>query len=436
MASPEKYKIMVDAKGMTILSIEIMNNRKIQVFRKSLNGENLEVAGDAGTGKTTAVSCLWDLLEKRGDTITHGKTKGHIKIKVGNQGQWILATRINTPKTSRITILDSNGDKVSTATFKQMLSELSINPHKIIDMKPGDQLATLLKSAELSVDLTALDREIAELEDERLDAYRKAELLKPGEPLDIVEPVSIMDLVDAKDKAMEANRLNQRYRNELESIKKEKSSLEEKAAEILAKIEDLKTQLATVQKTAEIISARITKGEPYVEGLVDVDVRPITEQIGAAEETNRKATAYTSWRANSQKHEEAVQAHAKLDQRVKEKRETRKAALDNARWPLEGLTILDGQIQYNGSLLCNLGGSEQKLVCAALALKDILSHPMRVVRMDGVESMSAADYAKLKGLFNGHGIQVLSTRVSRGEIEPNEILIVEGKYEDQPSEGE
>jgi hypothetical protein len=161
----------------------------------------------------------------------------------------------------------------------------------------------------------------------------------------------------------------------------------------------------------------------------------IDEQISSAEETNRKAAVYAAYQDGVKKYEELIDAHKEADRKVKELFAKRKAALDSAKWPIEGLTISDGDVYYNGILFDNLGESEQMLVTAAIALGDIEKHDIKIVRMDGVESMSKKDYETLRTLFNERGVQVLSTRVSRGGIEQNEIEIVDGIYTEENNDG-
>jgi len=67
------------------------------------------------------------------------------------------------------------------------------------------------------------------------------------------------------------------------------------------------------------------------------------------------------------------------------------------------------------------------LICGAIAAASIHESPLRVVRLDGVESMSQEDFKKLAELFNKWDVQVLSSRVSRGgDLGDGELEIVDG----------
>jgi len=350
---------------MHIIEIEIINNRKIRAFHSKLNGSNLEIAGSTGTGKTTAVSALWDIITKPKDGLTHGTKTGETKIVLSDGSKSITAKRAMTPKTSTISLFDSAGKDINISDFKKMISDLSLNPHKIMDLGPTDKTKKLLKVADMGdYNIEQVEGEIKQLESDRLSASQRADAIKPGDMPEKVDPVDIRDLQDQQ--------------------------------------KELTSKLAA-----------------------------LNEQIAAVGETNSKAANYVSWQEQDKKYKAEKAKHEKLDKQIKAKRKELKDKLDSAKFPLEGLSIVDGEIVYNECLLDNLGTSEQMLVCAALSIKDILSRDIKVVRMDGIESMSRKDYELLKGLYNGHDIQVLSTRVSQQDEHYNgEIVIEEGVYDD------
>lgn len=396
---------------MRILEIDISNTRKLKAFKYRIDGENLEIAGDAATGKTTAVSALWDILEKKADSLTHGKKRGHIQITLGDSEKTIVAKRVNTKSNSTIKLSDADGKYVSIKDFKQMISELSINPHKIVEMKPKEQVATLLRAANLGdFDLEKTDERLKQLEQDRLQSSRMADKYKPGPEPEFAETVNTSELVSQVNVANEKARL---YR--------EKSQL----------MSDLKAEQQRLQAELDKVTARIEKGQHIVSKLAQeqVDSKPLMEKLKNAEEINAKASVYATWKTKSDQYEEYKYEHADIDQKIKIIRQQKEEALDSAQWPLKGLTIEDGEILYNDCILSNLGESEQMLVCAALAVADIEAHEIKVVRMDGVESMSKKDFKHLQKLFNEKGIQVLSTRVARELIEDGEIEIVEGEFE-------
>jgi DNA repair exonuclease SbcCD ATPase subunit len=403
-----------------IIKLEISNTRKVEAFELTLDGKNLQISGETGTGKTTAVNALWEIITKHPDSITHGKKKGFVKVKLSDGKKTIVAERTNT-KNSTVKIYDSNGDTITMADFKSMISALSVNPYKIATMSNPDKVRLLLSIAEIPVDLDDIDKDIAALEENRLDAHRKMELSKPGPEPEQVQRVSVSELVEERQKKSDINAENDKRKATLVEV-------EEESARLDSNIKELEERLQALKKDRENNKARLEKGRSVVAGLQYHDLDVIDKQIADIETTNEKAISYEDWVKKDADFNLYKGQHESCDADIKAKREEKKAALDEAKWPLEGLTIEDGKVYFKGCLLDNLGESEQMLVCAALAINDIKAHPLHVVRMDGVESMSANDFEALVKLFNGADIQVLSTRVSRGDVEPDEIEIVDGKY--------
>ena len=423
---------------MKIISIEIKNDRAIKCFNLELNGNNLEVAGDTATGKTTAISALWNIVEKRGDCLTHGERKGSIKIVLGDGDKTIYAKRINTRSSSTITLASDDGEKISIRDFKQMISDLSINPHKIMSMKPTERTKNLLKAADLGdVDLDDIELSITFAEEKRLELHRKASFLKPGDPPEKVKSVSITDLLLQRDRLEKINAENERirsshnillekriaYANDLNAIGEQIKFLEES-------LEKAKEQRNSALSSINAHDEKMVFSNNHLKGLSDQDLSEINYEISQVESTNITALVYQQWQKKEEEYEDIQMEYTDASRLVKELREQKSQVLDGAKWPIDGLFIQDGDIIYNDCLIENLGESDQMLVCAALSIADIKAHDLKVVRIDGVESMDIDNFKKLQKLFNDSGIQVLSTRVSRGDIDPQEIVIVDGEYSD------
>lgn len=408
---------------MKIISLEIVNQRAIKAFMIKPDGDNVSVSGDTGTGKTTAISGLWDLLNKRVDNLKHGSKSGRTTIKLSDGHRTIKATRKETQKTSTIKIEADDGTSITPKQLRDMLSDLSVNPHRIMDMKPQERTQRLLNAADLGdFDLNAKDAEIDQLETNRLDAHRKAEALKPGDAPEFVQTVDIAEAMQQKDGA-------DRQAEHRTAALSKLAAHEQNADRLEAEKKRLAEQLAAVTTEFEEVGGKINLGTKYIAGLPDpIDTAPILELIQNAQTINQQAAAYEVWEAREQEYATAKDDHAILDDKVKATKQARADALNDAKWPIEGLDIQDGNVMYRDCLLENLGESEQMLVCAALAVSDIKAHPIHVVRMDGVESMGKADLDTLTGLFNQHDIQVLSSRVSRGDIDEGEIVITDGEY--------
>jgi hypothetical protein len=416
---------------MRILQIEVSNYRLIKTMLLDLDGDNMAVAGEPGQGKTTAISLLWESLKVVGDPVTHGEKKGQIKITLGDGQTKAFVTRSLTAKTAPIKIVTSEGETVSAKEFASWFCDLGDNPQRIMDMKPKAQAQALLEAVTLpdGVDLDDMDAAREAAAEERLALKRDGERASKdlGEAPEKAERVDLSELFKQQEDAAKENAAVIRAESDLEFAETDLARIQADVEQKTAAVEAAK---AAESEAKEALSFALTKISDLKDGIAAlpdiVDVSKISEAIQQGSEANKKADQWDAWNKKS----EALTAlrdkwSAKNDE-VKELDEAKKEALDSAVWPLDGLSIDDGEILFNGSMLSQCGHSEQMLVCGALAAETIKNHKLHVVRMDGIESMSQADFKRLESIFNEKGIQVLSSRVTRGDIDDGEILIIDG----------
>jgi len=405
---------------MKILKIEIENYKKLRIFEKCLDGDNLHVAGATGTGKTTAISALWSIIEKCAEPLTKGETKGKVKITLGDENKKVFAERKFTNKTNQVIILTSSGDKISVKDFKQWYADLGENPHLIMDMKPKEQVETLLKSVQLpdGIDLQEMDKVVADLSLVRTDWFREKDKLKKklGEKPEKVKRVELQELLEQKDQAIQHNN---KYDRGKEQIKQFQSD-----------IERWKEEIARLEEQIEKHIPEIEKREKWLKKNNKIDTEKIDTLIRKAQTINQQAEEYERWVDMKKEYTRAEKEWEKTEREIQRIREEKKKIIAEAKFPLPDIDIRDNEIYFRDIPLQNCGRSEQLLVCGALAAENIARAELKVVRMDGMESMSIKDFEMLEEVFNKKGIQVLASRVTRGEIEENEIVIEEGVYEE------
>lgn len=401
------------SEGLKVISLEIQNYRKIEAMEVSLDGKNMAVAGGTGEGKTTAISSLWELMKKVGDPIQHGKRKGQISIKLAGPAGRFVATRTFSKTGSQIEVVGEDGEKISAKDFRDWFCNLGVNPHQIMEMKPLMQTEALLQATELpgGVDLTALDKERREAAEERLALHRKVETLKEslGEEPEEVERVDLDDIQTRGEAARDLVRDIEQVTKALENDEKEYARLSAEIGRLRIRISEAKAYLGEFPL------------QPSQENLDE-----LRRKLTAGQVQNEKAVRRQEWEKKRSDLAIAEGEHEGACDRVRALDEKRAEALENAEWPLPGLSIEEGVIHYHGVPLEQCGKSEQMLVCGALAASAVKKHKLHVIRMDGVEAMSREDFEALRDLLNSEGIQVFSSRVSRGDIEDGELVIVDG----------
>lgn len=412
---------------MKILEIDIRNYKKIEVLNLELDGKSVKVAGTTGQGKTTAISTLWDIMETVGDPIRHdGKGPGataKIRIVVGDESKRFVAERVYTAGDTKI-LIHPEGDKkakISAKEFKSWVSSLAVNPHQILSMGPKDQTDALLRAATVpdGVDLQDIDtrREAAVVKRETAIS-RKSTLegrlgIKPRK-VERVKTQEVLDeLTTRREDASRAAQERERLTALVASTVREHDELSRKLAECRERLERSKTELQEL--------------EGWVSEYIDqTKIDKLAGDLARSEEINREAQIWEAWEKDNAELEavsaEVTEARALVSSIDAEK----KAAVESIVWPVAGVSVADGAILYKGVPLVQCGESEKLLVCGALAAHEISQAKLRVVRLDGVESMSSEDFHALEAIFEEKDIQVLSSRVTRGDLEDGEILIHEG----------
>ena len=413
--STESYKLE---------KIELENYKKFKALVLIVNGENLSVTGTTDQGKTTVVTSLWEIIEMVGEPVTTGESKGRIKITLNSHtGKKVFAERRFTEKTKNISIIDSEGNKISAKDFKEWFCSLANNPQDLKNLRPTELVKTLTQCVTFppGFDLDALDAAIEQNEDTRKELKQEVKLLEKnlGET---PENVPFRDIVVVTEELQAEQKLADTKKSTEDNLKK----ADERITAITTRKEALNKELADLNtEEAELKAWRPTAVKWLADTVVDVEAKQ--QAVYGITAHNAKAQAFLD-HGEKVKAIEAKRAQVvTFDTAITRDREQRKANLEAATWPLPGLCIEDGQVYYNHVPFEQVGDSKKMLICAALAAEQIKNSPLKIVRMDATESMSKEDFNTTVQIFNAHGIQVLSTRVSRaGEVEPGELVIHDG----------
>lgn len=412
---------------MKILSIEITNYKKIQALLLTPDGQPVKVCGTTGQGKTTAISSLWDIMETVGDPIRHeGKTpasKAAIRLVLGDNQTRYIAERLYTSGSTTISIKSEDGKtKIGAKEFKGWVSSLAKNPHKLLDLGPQEQTAALLRAAKVpdGVNLEEIDRNRATAHEAREEARKdvarlKAEVgIQPRKVERIEIRTTLERLQELKgDQATATATIANRGRD---------------IAEVDQTIAELETRLQALKDRRAATAVEKVELEEWLSANVDPqEIETLESNLARSEEINREAQAFEEWTKANEKLTTAQAKFAEHDRTIKDLEAAKRAAVESIVWPIEGLAVQDGMILFRGVPLEQCGNSEKLLVCGSLAAHEISQSKLRVVRLDGIESMSSEDFAKLEKLFEEKDIQVLASRVTRGDLEEGEILIHDGQ---------
>jgi hypothetical protein len=299
-----------------------------------------------------------------------------------------------------------------------MLSDISKNPLSLFEKTGNERFEYLLKCSSVNMaDYTKLKLKRLILSQDRLEQKRFIESLKNslGERPEECKKIDISLKSSYLLKAQEENSIIRKALEGLFSLGEELESLE---ASILA-----------IKGNIKLVKDRITDGEKFVSEKMVIDTKPLTDEINNAYAINEKAVNYTNWTIKNEEYSIENTKWCNLDDDVIKIDSDIKGMINNIDFPLDGVTVEDEKILYNGINYDMLGTSEQILVSAALTAQQVVSqkNSIHAIRIDRGESMDEETQAKVMKVCNDIGVQVFISVVDRTSKDANfKVEIVEG----------
>ena len=413
---------------MCVREAENVKRVRAVQLHPSANGLTI-IGGNNNQGKTSLLDTIaWALggdrfrpsmATREGSTIPP-----HIKVTLSNG---LIVERRG--KNSDLKVIDPSGSKAGQQLLNAFIEQLALDLPRFMQASDREKADTLLRIIGVGEQLAALERKEQEQYNERLAigriADQKAKYAKeqPYWPDAPDELISASDLIRQQQAILARNGENQ-------SKRAMASLLEQQVSTLTARVDELHRQLQTAEdeltaKTADLVTARKT-----AEQLVDESTEELERSIADIETINAKVRD----NLNREKAEEDARAYQQqydsLTAEIEQLREDKRALLDGAKLPMEGLGVADGALTYHGQKWDNMSGSEQLRV--ATAIVRCLKPQCGFVLLDKLEQMDLGTLREFGAWLESEGLQAIATRVSTGD---ECSIIIEDGYvqgEEQP----
>lgn len=412
---------------VTIASLELENVKRVRAVALEPSPTGLTVIGGRNAqGKTSVLDAIcWTLggAKYQPEAPRRDGAAGEPAMKV-TLSNGIVAQRAG--KSHALKVTDPSGARAGQALLDAFVEQFALNVPKFLQASDKDKAAALLKIIGAEEELAAIDREEADLTQQRLTCgqlarrYRGAADALPHWPDAPEEPVDVTELAQMQREAVQKNAENRRLRDERERAETAANYAAEALSDAQRTVERLTQELVECrQRLAKLTAIGTT--------LADVDVAKIERAIESAQEVNEQVRANAAKREAEDQARSQEEAYAKLDQAVADVRAKRAALLKNAAMPLPGLTVEDGCLAYNGHRWDDMSGSEQMMV--ATAIVRALNPACGFVLLDKLEQLDTQTLADFGQWCESQGLQVIGTRVSTGE--ECSVVIEDGMVADQ-----
>jgi len=396
-----------------INKLEIENVKRVKAVKIEPTANGLTIVGGKNNqGKTSVLDAIaWGLggnkyrpsqAAREGSVIPP-----HLHIVLSNG---LVVERKG--KNSDLKIIDPNGQKGGQQLLDSFVEELAINLPKFMNSTNKEKANILLQIIGVGNQLYELEKQENELYNNRRTIgqiadqktkYAKEQPYFPDVPKELI---SISDLIQQQQAILARNGENQRKREKL-------SFIEQKHIQQQQEVERLKQQLAIAENVLLQISQDLEIAKKSALDLHDESTAELESNIQEIEEINRKI------RANLDKDKAETDAHEyhnqynQLTVQIEEVRKQKSILLQSANLPLEGLSVQDGELIYNGQKWDNMSGADQLKVSTAIVRK--LKPNCGFILLDKLEQMDLDSLHEFGKWLEQEGLQAIATRVSTGE---------------------
>lgn len=315
-------------------------------------------------------------------------------------------------KNSDLKVTDPTGNKAGQNLLDSFVEELAINLPKFINSSDKEKANTLLEIIGVGQQLYELEcqekekynmrRSIGQIADQK-EKFAKEQPFYPEAPKTLV---SITDLITQQQDILAKNGENQRKRDMTDQLHRQ-------ATQLMAEIERQENTLANLKEQYQSVLRDYDVAQRTSKQLQDESTEELEESIANIEAINIKVRANLDREKAEQDAAEYRTQYSRLTTEIESLRKQRMDLLQNADLPLEGLSVEDGELLYNGQRWDNMSGSQQLMVSTAIVRK--LKPECGFVLIDKLEQMDMQTLNEFGAWLEQEGLQAIATRVSTGD---------------------
>ena len=407
-------------QNIKINRFEAENVKRIKAVKVEPTADGLTIiGGNNGQGKTSVLDAItWALGGNRHKPSEPQRRDSvippYLRVELSNG---LIVERKG--KNSDLKVIDPNDNKAGQALLDEFIEQLALDLPRFMESNNKEKANTLLQIIGVGDKLYELEKKEQEIYSRRHAigqiADQKEKFAKEMPTYrDVPEDlVSASELIKEQQDLLAKNGENQRKRNNLQQLKQKDMRLKDQVKTIEDQIESLKEKLYALTAEHTVIIQDIMTAEKTVKELQDESTSEIEQSISNIEETNRKIRAnLDKEKAQDDAREYTVQ-YDELTADVESVRKQKIDLLKNAKLPLEGLSVEDGELTYNGDKWDNMSGSDQLIVSTAIVRK--LNPNCGFVLLDKLEQMDLVTLQEFGNWLEAEGLQAIATRVSTGE---------------------
>lgn len=400
------------SNAMKINRLEIENTKRVKAVKLEPAANGLTVIGGRnGQGKTSVLDAIaWALGGERyrpSQPQRAGSVLPPAIHIVMNNG--LVVERKG--KNSSLVVTDPSSKRAGQQLLNSFVEELALNLPRFMQASGREKADTLLKIIGVGDKLREMETEeqraynrrhaIGQIADQK-EKFAKEQLYYPDAPR---EPVSASELIRQQQDILARNGENQRLRCNRDTLQQQYKQQEEAVARLRRQLEDAERELGNAGVLLET-ACRDAKD------LQDESTAELEENIRRIDEINRMVRANLDKEKAEDDARECRAQYDTLTSQLEALRTQKRELLRGAKLPMDGLTVENGELLYQGHQWDCLSGSEQLRV--ATAIVRAINPQCGFVLLDRLEQMDEDTLKEFGDWLAQEGLQAIATRVSTG----------------------
>lgn len=420
-----------------IIKLESENIKRLQAVEINPQGDMVTLGGKNAQGKSSVLDSIVYALGGKRAVCDRPVRDGQDKARVVCQLEDIVVTRTFT-KSGGGNLIVSNRDGSRFNSPQKILDrltgKLTFDPLEFCRMDPKKQLETL--KGLVGLDFSEQDRKRQALYEQRTQVNRDIKRARAGldsRPVhkDVPElEVSVSELMEELKQQQEKNRENQNRRNDLQKLESRIARGQEYVSDLKRQIEDLQARLLQAREQLSRLEQERESLSEQVSNLVDVDEQALLDRIANTESVNRKVRENKDRGRAEQELKDLEVKSEQLSRDIQAIDQDKNKALQEAKFPVEGLSFDESGIFFNGLPFSQASQAEQLRVSVAMGFA--MNPKLKVLLVRDGSLLDDDSLKTLAGLAREYDGQVWIERV--GEGEECSVIIEDGQVkEDIPA---
>lgn len=398
---------------MKINSLEIENVKKIKAIKIEPTANGLTVIGGKnGQGKTSILdSIAWALGgEKfRPSNVQREGSLSSPLLKITTDNGLLIERK---GKNSTLVVTDASGKKSGQQLLNEFITTFALDVPKFIESSNKEKASILLNIIGVEDELIKLEQRQTELYSKRHAigqiAERKQKYADELEEYYNVpeQPISAAELIQQQQDILRQNAENDRIRLHKSELEREFASLSSEIERIETDLKNKKTNLEKLRKSLEISKQEVSE-------LVDRNTDELERNIKDIERINIQVRANLEKEHASEEADEYKRQYRELSAEIESVINMKIKLLNSAELPLKGLSVMDGELVYEGHKWDCISSSEQLKIATSIVRK--LNPECEFVLLDKLEQMDVETLDEFGKWAEEEKLQIIATRVSTGD---------------------